>query len=149
MYGRDSFEHAPRQPHSAHNPANPQFLSPIDSQTCAHSLLETLSFDRLPQNAPGVGWSYSLVNTHPSSSLPASLSPAGGSNRLNDSSASSPLKIHNFKLPTASLTPFPANLTSTRLNAAKAAPLSPIIATLTDTPSRNSSTCHSYEKQRG
>ena len=41
MYRRDSFEHSRRQLYSAHHLVNPQFLSPIDSQTCARSFSQT------------------------------------------------------------------------------------------------------------
>lgn len=120
MYSRDSFEHSIRQPHSAHYPAIHRFLSPADSQTCAHSFSQTLSFDRLPQNTRGEGWGYSLANSFDPNSGP--LSP---------------------------LTPFPSTLASTHTNPAIPAPRTSILATLTDTPSRKSFRYHSYEKHRG
>src|SRR5229473_2735842 len=56
-------------------------------------------------------------------------------------------RVYNFAfLP---LSPFPATLTRNQHFCRKTPPVSPLLVTLTDTPSRKSFPCHSYENMGG
>ena len=121
MYRRSVFEYSLENSSRAQNPQSLYFSAPLFSQTCACSIPQTLSFDRLSQNTLGEGWVYFLADTDFLLSCPVfSLTP---------SPARSLLKTYNLKLPTDFLTP--------------------LDAPLADTPFRKSFVYHSYKKCRG
>jgi len=68
------------------------------------------------------------------------------------SPAYSPLPNFEFRVSNFAflpLSPFPATLTRNQRFCRKTPPVSPLFATLTDTPSRKSFPCHSYENMGG
>ena len=68
------------------------------------------------------------------------------------SPAYSPLPNFEFRVSNFAflpLSPFPATLTRNQRFCRKTPPVSPFLATLTDTPSRKSFPCHSYENMGG
>ncbi len=136
MYFRSLFEHSHHNSTQTDNPRTLRFCAPLFSQTCAHSIPQLLPFDVLPQNTRGIGGGCSLATSHPAFAIPAFHSPAGGSNRRNDTSVLSSLKTHNFKLLTESLTSLPTTLTSNGTIRRKTAPVIPLSMTLTKNSGR-------------
>ena len=101
---------------------------PSFSQTYGHSFPQTLSFDRLSQNTGGRGSTHLLVRAHLCSFSPLSSLKECSSHTMVYSGDSPLLKTVCLLLTTAFLTP--------------------LDATLTETPFANSFAYHPYEKSR-